>query len=412
MSLFALGINHHAASVTEREKIALTVGATSDIIGDLFSHPAVDEAVVLSTCNRTEIYSVTKCHNAVKEWLRRHYQQETPLLNKLYEHHDLQVIKHLMAVASGLNSMIVGEPQILGQLKRAYHVACEKGTIGKQFRQLFPAVFETAKLVRTETDIGSHAVTLAYAVIQLAKKQLFNLEDSVVMLIGSGETVELIADYLYQHNVKRVMIANRTLTRAHQLARRYRGIPLPLSEMPQILPQADIIISAVTRNQPVLSAAQIQQAQQQRDHKPVFIADLGVPRNIDSAVAGIHSVRLHNMDSLQHVITENQQSRYLAVDKARDIIEMRAAHYLRLLRVREASDTIRHYRQKMESWRDQSLNAGYNRLKKGEDPKTVIKMLANQLTQKFMHPPTVKLREACYAEEAALLDTIKEIYEL
>lgn len=412
MSLFALGINHHTADVTEREKIALTVGGTPDIVCDLFSHPAVDEAVVLSTCNRTEIYSVTKCHNAVKEWLRRHCQQETPLLNKLYEHHDAQVIKHLMSVASGLNSMIVGEPQILGQLKRAYHVASEKGTIGKQFRQLFPAVFETAKLVRTETDIGSHAVTLAYAVIQLAKKQLFNLENSVVMLIGSGETVELIADYLHQHNTKRVMIANRTLARAHHLARRYHGIPLPLSEMPEILPQVDIIISAVASSEPVLSVAQIKQAQQQRGYKPIFIADLGVPRNVDSAVAELDFVYLHNVDSLQSVIDENQKYRYLAIDKARDIIEMRAAHYLRLLRVREASDTIRRYRQKMETWRDQAVKAGFTQIEKGEDPKAVMKMLANQLTQKFMHPPTVKLREACYAEEAALLDTIKEIYEL
>ncbi len=413
MSLFALGVNHNTASVAEREKIAFPSSEVPIVVRDLFERRAVEEAVVLSTCNRTEIYAVTKCHHAVKEWLRcRHQAQALPVVNKLYEHHDTQVIRHLMSVASGLDSMIIGEPQILGQLKQAYHTALENGTVGKQFQQLFPAVFETAKLVRTKTDIGNHAVTMAYAVIQLAKGLFPAIQECVVALLGSGETVELLAEYLHQHQVKRVMIINRTLARAHHLARRYHGVPMRMEKMPNALVEADIVISAVAARQPLVSEAVLKTALQQRQHRHLFMADLGVPRNVEASAAYLDGLHLYNMDDLQSIVKQNQQSRTLAADKARAMVQMQAAHYLRLLRVREAGHIIRQYRCKMESWRDEVLNQTLKKLNQDQDAAELMRELATQLTKKFMHLPTVKMREACYAQEVALLDLIKDIYEL
>ncbi len=413
MSLFALGINHHTADVAERECFAFTSGETPLIVRDLFEHRAVNEAVVLSTCNRTEVYAVTQCHHAVKEWLRRNQSVKKPaLLDKLYEHHGSSMIKHLMAVASGLDSMIVGEPQILGQLKQAYHTAVKHGTIGKQFQQLFPAVFETAKLVRTETGIGCHAVTLAYAVVQLAKTIFPHIEDRVVLLLGSGETIELIADYLRQQGVNRLLVANRTVSRAHQLARRYHGTPMSLDKVNDVLPEVDVVISATTSSQPMLRASAVEKTLQQRGDRPLFIADLGVPRNVEASVAELEGVSLQTIDGLQQIVNQNQNSRVLAMDKARAIIEMQATHYLRLLRVREASQTIRCYRHKMENWRDSVLEKSLKKLDQQDDAAQVMRELATQLTKKFMHSPTLKLREACYAEETELLDLIRDIYEL
>lgn len=413
MSLFALGVNHTTANVAEREKIAFSMGEMPHVVRDLFAHRAVDEAVVLSTCNRMEVYAVTRCHHAVKEWLGRSQGITTlPLFNQLYEHHDAQVIKHLMTVASGLDSMVVGEPQILGQMKHAYQLAHKNGTIGKQFRQLFPAVFETAKRVRTETGIGCHAVTMAYAVVQLAKDFMSKPGQGTVMLLGCGETIELVADYLHRHGIKRLLIVNRTLTRAHKLARRYNGVPMPLEAMSSALKEADIVISAISSQQALVSQTQLEEALQQRRQRPIFIADLGMPRNIDPAAANIDGVHLCNIDDLQRVIENNQASRFLAVDKARAIIEIQTAHYLRLLRVREASDTITAYRRKMEAWRDEAVITSLKKLENNTDPQTVITTLAQQLTNKFMHPPTAKLREACYDARTALLDLIREIYEL
>src|SRR3990167_2618342 len=337
MQLFTLGINHRSAHLSEREKFAHTFQQTPHLMDTLFKTQAVEEAVVLSTCNRTELYTVTRCHHAVKEWLRRQQSFDEKLLTTaIYEHHDLNMIKHLMSVASGLDSMVLGEPQILGQMKQAYRHALRQGTVGKQFHKLFPAVFEAAKLVRSQTDIGCHPVTLTYAVIQLAKKVCPPLEQSNVLLVGAGETIELVANYLHRHNVQRLLIANRTLERAHGLARHYGAVPIRFEEMLTTLAEVDLVISATTSDTAILYKESVAGVMAKRAQRPLFIADLAVPRDIDPAVGELSGVHLYNIDHLQSMVSENQQSRQGAIFQAQAIIEVQAAHHLRQLRVLDA----------------------------------------------------------------------------
>jgi glutamyl-tRNA reductase len=413
MSLFALGINHRSAQIAERESFAVTPGEVPEAVRHLASSPAVDEAVVLSTCNRTELYTVTRCHHSVKEWLRSGRRiDDQASYSMLYEHHDLSMIEHLMSVASGLDSMVLGEPQILGQLKQAYQVAYETGTVGHRFQQLFPAVFEAAKLVRRQTNIGTSPVTMTYAVIQLAKQMYSNLKDCTVMLMGAGEVIELMADYLYQQQVKRLIVVNRTLERAHNIARNYKGVPVRFEQMPEFLNEADLVISATASSHPILHAQQLASAIKQRKNKPMFLADLAVPRDIDSAVSELKNVHLYNIDDLQGVLNENLQSRLEAAKQARSIIEMQATHYLHQLRVREASDMIRAYRKKMEQFRDGELTNALKALKNSDNPEVIIKAFAYRLTNKLIHQPTIKLRDAAYNGHETSLNLLKDLFDL
>jgi glutamyl-tRNA reductase len=413
MSLFVLGINHLSAGLSIRERFAISLSEAPKFIQNLFSHRAVDEAMVLSTCNRTEIYTVTQCHSAVKDWLHKSRALDDSVLKtSLYEYHDTNMVKHLMAVASGLDSMIIGEPQILGQMKQAYQLALDEGTIGPQFQRLFPAVFAVAKLIRAETRIGHHPVTLAYAVVQLAKQIFPKLSDRVVLLIGAGETIDLTANYLRRQGIKELLIANRTLEHAHNLARTHDGIPIDFSEIPTILHKADLVISATASENPILHKTTVEKALKLRKRQPIFIADLAMPRDIAPDVADLEDVYLYNMDHLQTVITDNLKTRKLAAQQAHALIEIQATHYLRKLRVREAGDMIRSFRQKFEHWRDQELEKALKNLDKAHDPKVVITDLARSLTNKMMHHPTQKLRDAAYAEHRAVMDLLKELYEL
>ena len=413
MSLFALGINHTTAALSLRERFVISLEEAPKFVQNLFNHRAIEEAVVLSTCNRTEIYTVTQCHNAVKECLRKNRGLDNTALDSgLYEYHDMNMIKHVMSVASGLDSMIIGEPQILGQMKQAYQLAVEKGTIGPQFQHLFPSVFEVAKLVRAQTRIGYHPITLAYAVVQLAKQIFPKIKDCVVMLIGAGETIDLTANYLQRQNAKQLLFVNRTLEHAHNLARTYDGIPIPFIELSSLLHKADLVISATSSEHPILNKALVEKAIKQRRRQPIFMADLAVPRDIANDVAELEDVYLYNMDHLQMVVADNLKTRKLAAEQARALIEMQASHYLRKLRVREASDMIRSFRQKFEHWRDQELEKALKNIDKNQDPKLALADLARSLTNKFMHHPTQKLRDAAYAEHRAVMDLLKELYEL
>lgn len=411
MSLFLIGVNHHTSGVAEREKMAFSSDGIPNAIDALREHSAIDEAVVLSTCNRTEIYTVTQCHHAVKEWLSHQHRQDhrqNHLETALYERHQEDVVKHLMTVASGADSMIIGESHILGQLKQAYKLADVHGAIGQRFRHLFPAAFATAKRVRAQTKIGGHSVTLTYAVMQLIRAKIPVISDATVVLIGSGETIELLTDYLYRHCISRLIILNRTLDRAHTLAQRYPGVvPMGMEAIDACLSEADLVISATTSASPIITREHIQRAQ-----RPMTIIDLAIPRDVEPAVADVDSVWLYNMDDVQAIVMANQTSQHIAVDQARAMIELEAADYMRLLRVREASDMIRSYRHKMTTWRDAVLAKALAQLARGEDPALALTGLARNLTNKFMHQPTKKLREAAYAERGNLSDVLKEIYKL
>lgn len=413
MALFALGINHNHAEIAQRELLARQLRVSKNIAQNMLNERAIEEAVVLSTCNRTEIYTVTKCHHAVKAWMRRQLPKEDALLiNKMYEHHDLRMIKHLMSVASGLDSMILGEPQILGQIKQSFQLALDEKTVGPQFKNLFPAVFEVAKLVRTQTDIGRNPVTLTYAVIQLARQFFQEIKNTRVLLIGAGETIELMANYFAEAEVKNIYITNRTLEHAHNLARRFKGMPVRFDEFKSVLGEVDLIISATASDQPILDKAMLERARSGVNNKPVFIADLAVPRDVEAAVSELRHVHLYNIDHLQQVVDANRKSRVAAKEQANAIIEVQASHYLRQLRVLDAGDMIRSFRQKMGKWREEELARAFKSLDKNIDPRQVLEEFARNLTNKFMHEPTAKLRDAAYAEHEGLMELLQELYEL
>lgn len=413
MPLYSLGVNHVTADVAQREAFAQLFQHDSPALTTLINECAVEEAVVLSTCNRTEVYTVTQCQHAVREWLRQQQAQDRRLsASAVYERHNLAMVKHLMGVASGIDSMIVGEPQILGQVKQAYHSAQQRGTVGPRFQHLFPAVFETAKLVRAQTAVGQHPITLTYAVVQLAKQLLPALPASTVVLIGAGETIELVANYFNRHQVGRIIIVNRTLARAHALARHIGAVPLGLDQLAHALQQADLVIAATGAQEPLVNQHAVQRALLARGTRPLVMADLAVPRNIEPAVASLPGVSLYNLDDLQRIVAQNQQSRQEAVSQAQAIIEVQALHYQRQLRVQEAGDMIRRYRQKMEQFRDQELQVALQALQGQEDPAAVMADLARRLTNKLLHLPTTKLRAAASDEHAALLSLMRQLYEL
>lgn len=413
MILFALGINHHNADVSLREQFAFSPREAPQVLAGLMQQRAVEEAVVLSTCNRTEIYTMTLCHHAVRAWfLQQHQLSKQCAAKVLYEHQDTHAVRHLMSVASGLDSMMLGEPQIFGQVKQAYQLAQQESAVGPQLQQLFPAVFSVAKEIRTDTGVGCQPVSMNYAVLQLAKRIFTSLQDRTVLLIGAGETIEQMANYLQQHQVKCIYVANRTLERAQILARQCQGIPIRFEEIADYLAQADIVISATSSRAPILQTSVVAEIQRQRQYRPLFISDLAVPRDVEETVGKLDNVYLYNVDDLEEVVTSAQQSRQVAAKQARHLIDEKAQFYARQLRVLDAGDMIRDFRQKMEQWRDQELSKALKSMQKTGDAEAVMTGLARNLTNKFMHLPTTKLREAAAMEHVEFIALLKELYEI
>lgn len=414
MQFLGLGMNHQTANVASREAFAALLDQPEQSLASLWRQGAIKECMVLSTCNRTELYAVTRCHHAVREWLHQRKLHDPRLQEaKLYEYQDLSLVKHLMGVASGVDSMIVGEPQIFGQLKQAYLRAKASGWIGARFEKLFPAVFETAKLVRAQTDIGRHPMTLTYAVVQLAKTVLDNLNQSCVLLLGAGETIELIAQYLRRHGVGRLLIVNRSLVRAHVLANQVGAIPMSLDQLSDALAEADFVVTATAAPQALITPGHLEQRQSNKSFKSLVMVDLAVPRDIDPAVAAVKYVSLFDLDDLQARLVTNQESRQAAVAQAQAIIDVQALQYQRQLRVMEASAMIRRYRETMEQQRDQELQKALKALtREHADPAVVLTEFARRLTNTFMHQPTRRLREAVSHEQHAFIQFMRSLYEL
>jgi glutamyl-tRNA reductase len=411
MQFLGLGMNHQTANVASREAFAALLDQPEQSLASLWKQGAIKECMVLSTCNRTELYAVTRCHHAVREWLHQRKLQDQRLIEaNLYEHQDLALVKHLMGVASGVDSMIIGEPQIFGQLKQAFFRAKTNGWIGERFEKLFPAVFETAKLVRSQTAINRHPMTLTYAVVQLAKTVIDNLSQSCVLLLGAGETIELIAQYLRRHGVGRLLIVNRSLSRAHALANQVGAVPMGLDQLSDALKEADFVVTATAAPQPLITPAQLDPLSRDR---PLVMVDLAVPRDIDPAVAAVKHISLFDLDDLQARLATNHETRQAAVAQAQAIIDVQALQYQRQLRVMEASAMIRRYRETMEQQRDQELQKALKALtREHADPALVLTEFARRLTNTFMHQPTRRLREAVSHEQHAFIQFMRCLYEL
>ncbi len=406
MTLLALGINHRTATVAVREQVAFTPTQLESALAELRSLPHISEAAVLSTCNRTELYCVTDAagEQTVLDWLGRFHNLRVEELTRCaYHYHDNDAARHLMRVAVGLDSMVLGEPQILGQLKEAYQQARQAKGLGGELERLFQHTFAVAKQVRTETGIGKNPVSVAYAAVSMASRIFDDFSRANALLIGAGETIELVARHLHEAGVRQLTVANRTRERAERVSSSLGGTAITLPEIPDTLERADIVISSTASPLPILGKGMVERALKKRRHRPVFMVDIAVPRDIEPEVGELADVFLYTVDDLEEVIEENRRHRQVAADQAESLIEHGVGSWQQERRVRNGGEVIRDFRRHGESLRDQARDQALERLAKGEDPAKVVERLAHQLANRFMHQPTLTIREAAAQENHDLL---------
>lgn len=415
MRLLTYGLNHKTAPVELREAVAFGEAALPAALAELTRIPGVQEAVILSTCNRTELYLCCGEDAGLDEaraWLQSHAGPRAPLSAHLYCHHDRPTVSHAMRVASGLDSMILGEPQILGQMKQAFQIARDAGAAGPILTRLFEHVFSVAKQVRTETDIGANPVSVAFAAVSLARQIFTHLSEQTALLIGAGETIELTARHLAEQGLRRMIVANRSLERAQQLAQRHHGYATRLDSLATHLVEADIIISSTASPEPLLHHSQVKAALKQRRHKPMFLLDLAVPRDIDPAVARLEDAYLYTVDDLKDVIAENMRSRELAARQADSLIELRIEEFMHWLVSRDASSTISALRTRMAGEQATLLQKAQRMLAQGKPVEEVLEFVSHGLVNKMLHHPSAALRNAGPDEQAELLQAAIRLFKL
>lgn len=415
MPLIALGINHRTAPVELREQIAFAGDRMTEALRQLAAQPEVAEAAILSTCNRTELY----CHvgnadsEALSEWLGRfHHVDPGAIRPYIYTYPDAEAVRHLLRVAGGLDSMILGEPQILGQVKEAYQQASQAGTLDAQLTRLFQHTFAVAKQIRTDTSIGESPVSVAFAAVSLARQIFADFDQHTALLIGAGETIELAARHLHEQGLGRLIIANRTPERAHRLAARFDGYGISLDEIGAHLAEADIVISSTGSQQVILRRTTVETALRSRKHRPVFMVDIAVPRDIEAGVAELEDIYLYSIDDLQEVIQENLKSRQQAAAQAEEIIDVQVERFMAWLRARDAVTRIREFRSRAERERQQVLEKARRQLACGHDPDQVLEYLAHTLTNKLIHEPTTRLRQAGEDGRQDLLQAASELFDI
>jgi glutamyl-tRNA reductase len=403
VNLYVLGINHQTAPVSLRERVAFADDAVPEALAALRALPGVREAALLSTCNRTELYAVADGDGAaLADWLATHPNDVGDLHNYLYRHVDAEAVRHLFRVATGLDSLVLGEPQILGQVKDAWATARATGSLGHQLDRLFQHAFSTAKRARTDTRIGANPVSVASAAVRLAQESFARLEDSTVLLVGAGETIELAARHLVQARAKRLLIANRTLAHAQELASRHGGFALPLAELDKHLSEADIVLSATASREPVLHRSQVAAALASRKHRPMLLLDLAVPRDIAADVAGLQDVYLYTVDDLERAIEDNRRSRREAATEAEAIVDMQVSRFIETMAASTRTEPLKRLRAHGEAAKADALARARQQLAAGGEPEEVLDFLAHTLTNRLLHAPTIALREAALTGNAEL----------
>jgi len=415
MTLIALGINHRTAPVDLREQVAFSADRLPAALRELAALPEVSEAAILSTCNRTELYCCSRRpdFDQITDWLGQFHSIANERLQPyLYRFPDMDAVRHLLRVAGGLDSMILGEPQILGQVKQAYQQAVDAGTLHVHLERLFQHTFSVAKQIRTDTAIGESPVSVAFAAVSLARQIFGELAGQTALLIGAGETVELTARHLSEHNLGRLVIANRTPERAHQIAMQFGGYGIGLDEIPTHLVEADIVISSTAAEHFIVDYGMVKTALKARRHKPVLMVDIAVPRDIDPRVAKLDDVYLYTVDDLKEVIEDNLRSRQRAAEQAEEIIEVQVQRFMAWLRAQDATDSIRRLRGGAETERDHLLERARQMIAAGRTPEEALHFLAHTLTNKLIHEPTVRLRKAGEESRHDLLEAAMEIFNL
>jgi glutamyl-tRNA reductase len=413
MSLITLGINHKTAPLELRERLAFTPQTLPEALRSLKKLAHVEEASILSTCNRTELYCVTSEDNdrAIIQWFSQfHGLDEDQIKEHLYLHAHEETIRHAMEVASGLDSMVLGEPQIAGQMKDAYAMATENGTIGLLLGKLYQRAFAVSKQVRTDTDIGSSPVSVAFAAVSLAKQIFGELSQTTVLMVGAGETIELAARHLHSQGVNKIIIANRSVERAQKLADEFQGEAISLQSISEHLHRSDIVIASTASPLPIIGKGTVERALKKRKHEPIFMVDLAVPRDVEPEVNELDDVYLYSVDDLQSVIAENMENRMQAAEQAREIIDVQVSHFLDWQKSLGAVDIIAQVRQNTQDISNEVLNKAKKQLAAGQDAEEVLDFLANTLTNKFLHQPCTRLRQASQEERDDVLKIAKDLF--
>ena len=395
MTLFVIGLSHKTAPVEVREKLAFDVGQLPSALGALNACPGVDESLILSTCNRTELYCDLHADaaRAPLNWLTQYRNiGAADIEPHLYHLDSEQAVRHALRVAAGLDSLVVGEPQILGQLKDAYRTAVDAGTVGKFLNRLMQFSFSTAKMIRSETEIGNTPVSVAYAAVKLAQQIHGSLEKRSALLIGAGDTISLVANHLVGANIGRLVVANRSLENAQALAERVGGQAIELNDITHHLTKVDIVVTSTASRLPIVTRGIIDVAMKQRGFDPMFIVDLAVPRDVEPSVGELEDVYLYTVDDLEHVVSSNLKLRHEAAAQAEEMVHLQVRDYMDWLKVQGSGETIAEFRARGERIRDELMAKARGRLARGEDPAVVLDFLANTLTNKLMHSPTAALR--------------------
>lgn len=415
MTLLALGINHKTAPVALREKVAFTPDSLVSALSSLKKQDGVSEAVIVSTCNRTEIYvngAWPTCRPVLK-WLADFHRVDETLINEhSYQYSKGETIRHIMRVAAGLDSLILGEPQILGQVKQAFNDARHSGTVSAEFERLFQHTFSVAKKVRTETDIGANAVSVAFAAVQLAKHIFSALPKRSVLLVGAGETIELVAQHLKEQGVGHLSVANRTVARAQNLSAKLDADVLTLAQVPEQLHNFDIVISSTASQLPLIGKGMVERALRQRRNIPMFLVDLAVPRDIESEVNELGDAYLYTVDDLQHIVEQNLASREEAAQEAEQIIAAQVETYLSWQQSQRSIDLVRQFRERGTAQRDELVAKALAQLQDGKQPEDVVKEMAYKLTNSLMHGPTRVLRDAASTSDTSLKQWLSDSLEL
>ncbi|HEY8586637.1 MAG TPA: glutamyl-tRNA reductase [Rhodanobacter sp.] len=415
MPLIALGLNHLTAPVSLREQVAFDADAASGALRALTGEPGVEEAMILSTCNRTELYVgiAAGAEDIPRAWLHRHHHLTPGKLDEfLYRHDEDDAVRHMFRVATGLDSMVLGEPQILGQVKDAYQLAREARALKAPMDRLLQHTFAVAKRVRTDTRIGAHTVSVAFTAVRLAEQVFTDLKGACVLLIGAGDTIELAAKHLADKHVRRLIVANRTLESAQELAGRHGGYAVALTDLPQHLAEADIVISSTAARLPIVTRSMVERAMTVRKRKPMFMVDIAVPRDIEASVGELSDVYLYGIDDLRQVIDDHLRSRAAAAQEAEAIIDLQVGRYMawrRALTLKNPAIDMRHH---AEVYRDEVLDKARAMLAHGKPPEEALAFLANTLTNKLLHHPSARLREAALSGDLDLLHAAGRLYGL
>jgi glutamyl-tRNA reductase len=413
VQLFALGINHHTAPLAVREQVAFDPTHLGQALHDLLRDDTIREAALLSTCNRTELYCATARPEAAADWLAEYHALSPQIIQPyLYRHPQQAAVRHMFRVAAGLDSMVLGEPQILGQMKQAARAAEAAGTLGTLLGKLFQRTFAVAKEVRSTTAIGANIVSMAAAAVHLAARIFDSLAGQRILFVGAGEMIELCATHFAAQQPRQITIANRTPERATALASRFAADTLRLDQLAERLANYDIVVSCTASPLPIIGLGMVERAIKQRRHRPMVMVDLAIPRDIEAEVGALDDVFLYTIDDLGQIVESGLESRQAAVVEAEAIIDTQVQEFLHWMEAREAVPTIRALRDAAERIRHHEVEHALKMLARGDAPDKVLEALSHGLTNKLLHPPTLALNQANGEERSEIARLIARIYRL